>query len=197
MLSQVQPDTTISDECVDAFSKLLVRFAKTIGHSDACTPSGGPAVEIVTVAHIRDFFSRALSGELLKHALLEGRKVLLAEDRSATLLVFNVAAWRAELSCTTDDGGAVFITAVMEYLCAEMLEFASSHRSPILTVSHLMAIKDKELVVTFGAAFRKLLSSTGAALDAVLVQIHDAHIAGLLTDEESAMLKDRLAAKAK
>ena len=60
-----------------------------------------------------------------------------------------------------------------------------------------MAIKDEELVVTFGAAFGKLFSSTGAALDAVLVQIHDAHVAGLLTDEESAMLKDRLAAKVK
>ena len=195
VLSQVRPGCTISNECVVAFSQLLVRFAKTIGHSDECTHSGGPAVEIVTVSKIRDFFGTALSGEILKFSLQEGMKHAGGGGAS---LVFNVAAWRAELSCTTDDGGAVFITAVMEYLCAEMLELASvAINSPILTVSHLMAIKDKELVVTFGAAFGKLFSSTGAALDAVLVQIHDAHVAGLLTDEESAMLKDRLAAKVK
>ena len=195
VLSQVRPGCTISNECVVAFSQLLVRFAKTIGHSDECTPSDGPAVEIVTVSDIRDFFGRALSGEILKFSLLEGMKH--AGDQG-TGLVFNVAAWRAELSCTTNDGGAAFITGVIEYLCAEMLELASpDFKSPILTVSQLMAIKDKELVVTFGAAFGKLFSSTGAALDAVLVQIHDAHVAGLLTDEESAMLKDRLAAKVK
>mmetsp|Transcript_10086 Transcript_10086/g.34354 ORF Transcript_10086/g.34354 Transcript_10086/m.34354 type:complete len:151 (-) Transcript_10086:146-598(-) len=148
---------------------------------DAAAPSGGLAL-----AGLPDALSRVVPGpELLKHASR-------AADRAVTK--FNTGqggqhrsmgfraglAFEAEFvaeACAarmpTEDAAAVFITAVLEYLSAELIELGGNTTPPVADGSGdearvalpslLVAIRDdEELAATFGKRLAELgLPQTG------------------------------------
>lgn len=147
VLKQVHPDTGMTSGSLSTINSCLKIFAKKISKMarKECQRNN---VVTVSSAHVRSAVRKILAGELGKHAIAEGTKALTkyvsfddykgkgdktrkTRQRSCGL-TFSVSRCEHYLRdfgaslLRVSAGAPVFLTAVIEYLCAELVELSGN-----------------------------------------------------------------------
>lgn len=168
VLNQVHPDTGMSGNSMDSINNMmrfvLLRIVRTALRYNNKETVDSSAIQIATRLE--------LPGELTKHAVSEGSKAVMISKENPVVkgakretrskrakLQFSVSrvenVMRSMGAKRISSGAAIYLAAVLEYLCAEILELAGnaardSKKKRISERSILLTIKnDDELECLF------------------------------------------------
>jgi len=161
VLKQVHPDGGINKNALSQINSLLNVWCDKLA-SKAVTLMHHHKQKTVSSRDIQSAVRLLLPGELAKHAVSEGTKAVTRftsrgkGKRSAKAqLQFSVSRVEAQLrnhvckGCRVGSGAPVYLTAVLEYLSAEVLELAvnaarDDHRTRITARNLYFAIANDE-----------------------------------------------------
>lgn len=168
VLNQVHPDSRISTKSKGALNDFCNFFLKALALEASKVATSQKKVTI-TAGTIQTAVRLMLSGELAKHAIAEATKAItkfVSEKKKGSLalkagLVFPPSRCRKFLTQSeirgyrTGSHSGVYMAAVVEYLCAEILELAGNHARE--TKHMTIAMKDLTMAIFNDAELTPLM----------------------------------------
>ena len=172
VLSQVHPNLTISDAAVEAVHTRLMKTVEAVVDGAAALAGSRPLVVENLDAAVRSVLPSDATGALAKHAVTEGNKAAKSyppgpehrDNGGLTLPVGDVAALvLSQLAGDQQplpDEVAAYLTAMVEYLAAEMLELAGNLSN--IRLGHVMKRQLEKAIRTDGELSLLYPQSAGA-----------------------------------
>jgi histone H3/H4 len=135
VLKQVHPDSSITKDGINEVNRLLHNLAERL-IKDVDNQLHDPTInQIITDSLIRNSVRNIMGKELAKHAVSEGAKAVtklnaykINNQDPVAVLTFSISTSQTLINNysgnVTDDSAATYMTAVLEYITAEILELS-------------------------------------------------------------------------